>query len=110
MTIIKSKDVLVQINEMLSTKITDVVSIITVEDVKLNAFGNPVKDAKGKIQTEMVSKVKVRNTADMSDAAIKSIAETCYYHISGSGSHIYTYCCNELFWTFSRINSTTQYS
>ena len=73
------KEVLKEIKDLLSTDITDVVEIRTEEVMARNGFTNePILKDDGTAVMEWVQNVRMKDTKDMTPAALRSISEIGY--------------------------------
>ena len=70
-----ANDVLREIKDLLSTDITDVAEIITKETIARDHKGNIMYDENGDPITETYQMMRLKDTSQMSPAAIKSISE-----------------------------------
>lgn len=70
-----ANDVLQEIKDLLSTDINDIMEIVTKEIIVRDHKGNIMYDEQGDPITEVMQTTRLKDTKDMSKAAIKSISE-----------------------------------
>lgn len=75
---LRAEDVIREIKDMLSTEITDVANIITRERICRDHKGNIMYDENGDPIVERYQAMELKDTKDMTPAALKSISEIGY--------------------------------
>lgn len=76
--ILSAKYVLQEIKDMLETDITDIAEIINVEEIERDEEGNIIYGSDGKPITDYRQIIRIKDTEEMSKAALKSISEIGY--------------------------------
>jgi len=69
------KQVLKEIKDLLDTKITDIAEIVTVEKIERDDEGKIVLGSDGEPLIETYQTMRIKDTDEMSEAALKSISE-----------------------------------
>ncbi len=69
------KQVLKEIKDLLDTKITDIAEIVTVEKIERDDEGKIIKGSDGEPLLDTYQTMRIKDTEDMTEAALKSISE-----------------------------------